>query len=103
MLTTPTAHDHPHRTARRLWWYLALTRAALALAVGAVVFLLLGILCFPNGFVNIKAVTSLFAGLQANGAFVAWQRPLFEGAGVLATLSVLVRLSIRVAFRVTHE
>jgi hypothetical protein len=103
MLSTPSTHDQHRHSARRLWWYVALTRAALAFAVGAVIALLLGILCVPNGFVNIKVVTSLFAGLQANGAFISWPRPLFEIAGLLAVLSVGTRFLIRVAYRVRHE
>jgi hypothetical protein len=103
MPTTREAHEYPHHAARRLRWYVALSRAALALAIAAIVFLLLGILCMPHGFVNPKSASSLFAGFQANGAFIGWARPLFEVAGIFGVLAVSMKALVRFAFRVKHE
>ena len=103
MQSTHSAHDQNRHSARRLWWYVLLTRVALALAVGAFIAFMLGLFCVPGGFVSPKQASSLFLALQANGAFVNWPRRLFGVAALLATLSVFVRLVIRISYWVKHE
>ena len=103
MFLTPTTHDNAHLGARRLWWFVALSRVALALAIGALMAALMGIECIPSPISNPKFASSLFAGFRAIGAFGSWPLPLFELAGLLAVCSAVVRLWVRLAFRAKHE
>ncbi len=82
----------------RVRWYVALNRAAFALAFGGMLAIGTGMHRLPFPIVNPKAFTSLFHMLAGSGFLVREARFYFSIGSVLMVISGGILLTIRAAF-----
>ena len=71
----------------------------IVLAIGGIIAILLGVLCFPNRAINPKAIGSLFVVEASFGAYIETSRLLFAIGGCLMACSFALKYAIRKLFR----